>query len=303
MRRRLLPTIGELVAFESAGRHGSFTRAALELNLTQSAVSRQIRLLEERIGAALFERVRQRVVLTAAGRLYLQEVGGILQRLNDSTRQVMSQADAAAILNIAVLPSFATRWLMPRMAEFTSLHPGTTINFSSRIKPFDFTAEPFDAAILYGVPTYPNVIAHRLMDEHIVPVCSPEFRVRHSISSPEDLTRVVLLHQVTRPMAWMNWFDSVGIGPDHGGRGPTYEHFAMIVQAAVGGLGAALVPRFLAEDELQSGQLELLFDHSLKSEGAYYVFVPEINASSPPVRRFVDWVLSHAPVAADGVSQ
>ena len=299
MRRRLLPTIGELVAFESAGRHGSFTRAGLELNLTQSAISRQIRLLEDQIGAALFERVRQRVVLTAAGRIYLSEVSRVLQQLNDATRQVMSQAGAAAILNVAVLPSFATRWLMPRMAEFTSLHPDTTINFASRIKPFDFTAEPFDAAILYGAPIYPNVIAHHLWDEYIVPVCSPAFKEKHQIRSPEDLTRVVLLHQVTRPMAWMNWFDSVGIDSALGGRGPTYEHFAMIVQAAVGGLGAALVPRFLAEDELCSGRLELLFDHSLKSDGAYYIFVPEINASSPPVRRFVDWVLSHVPDKGD----
>ena len=299
MRRRLLPTIGELVAFESAGRHGSFTRAALELNLTQSAISRQIRLLEDQIGAALFERVRQRVVLTAAGRIYLGEVSRVLEQLNDATRQVMSQADAAAILTVAVLPSLASRWLMPRMAEFVKLHPDTTVNFVARIKPFDFMAEPFDAAILYGVPTYPGVIAHHLMDEYIVPVCSPAFKAAHNINTPADLTKVTLLHQVTRPMAWMNWFDGVGIDASHGGRGPTYEHFALIVQAAVAGLGVGLVPRFLAEEELSLGKLEVLFDHSLKSDGAYYIFVPEINASAPAVRRFVDWVLSYAPAKED----
>jgi LysR family glycine cleavage system transcriptional activator len=294
MRRRLLPTIGELVAFESAGRHGSFTRAAAELNLTQSAISRQIRLLEDQIGATLFERVRQRVMLTAAGRIYLGEVQRIMSRLSEATHQVMSQAGAESILNIAVLPTFGARWLAPRMGEFSLLHPEITVNFASRLAAFDFAADPFDAAVHFGAPTWPNAVARHLMDEHIVPVCSPGLRRAYNIERPADLANVALIHQSTRPTAWLDWFDLVGVETPQGARGPIYDQFAMVLQAAAGGVGAALTPRFLAEEELASGRLEVLFDQSLKSEGAYYLVAPEAGAGAPALKRFSDWLVSRA---------
>jgi LysR family glycine cleavage system transcriptional activator len=294
MRSRLLPTLGELLAFESAGRHGNFTRAAAELNLTQSAVSRQIRMLEDQIGVPLFERVRQRVVLTAAGRTYLAEVQRILGSLRDATRNAMAHADEEATLNIAVLPTFGAKWLAPRMAAFAALHPRITVNFASRLRPFDFGNERFDAAVHFGAPTWPNATVRHLMDEYIVPVASSAFRQAHEIRTPADLARTPLLHLGTRLTAWLDWFALAEVNAPQGARGPVYDQFAMLLQAAASGGGAALAPRFLAEDDLASGRLEILFEQPLKSDGAYYLVTPEAGGGGTALRRFSDWLIATA---------
>lgn len=293
-RRVLLPSIGDLVAFECAARHASFTRAAAELNLTQSAVSRAVRLLEERIGVTLFERVRQRVVLTAPGAIYVQDVRRILDELRGSTHRIMAFADAAASLNIAVLPTFATRWLVPRLPDFARLHPDITLNFATRLQPFAFTDEPFDAAIHYGAPTWAAAESYHLMDEVMVAVCSPGYRRLHKLSGPADLSRVTLLHQTTRPIAWADWFGAAGIDGAGVHRGPRYEQFSMLAQAAAAGLGAALLPKVLIEDELAAGRLEILFDPQLKSTSSYYWVVPEEKVATAPLKAFTRWITAKA---------
>jgi LysR family glycine cleavage system transcriptional activator len=300
MRRRFLPSTGELVAFECAGRHGSFTRAAEELSLSQSAISRQISTLEDRVGAALFQRVRQRVVLTAAGRLYLAEVRRILERMGEATHQAMSQGGAEAILNIAVLPTFGARWLAPRLVQFAALHPQITVNLASRLKPFDFAEEGFDAAIHFGAPAWPEASLRLLMEERTVPLCSPALRQARGVATPADLVGLPLLHQSTRPTAWLDWFDLVGVETPQGVRGPTYDQFGMALAAATAGMGVALAPRFLAERELSAGQLEVLFERSSPADGSYYFAVPESSASDPAVRRFGDWITAEAAHAAGG---
>lgn len=293
-RHILLPSIGDLTAFEAAARHASFTRAADELNLTQSAVSRAVRLLEERIGVVLFERVRQRVVLTAAGASYLKDVRRVLDTLREATHRVMAFADSSAALNVAVLPTFATRWLVPRLPDFMARHPDITLNFAARLQPFDFQAEGFDGALHYGAPIWPAARCHHLMDEVMVVVASPGYRLRHAIEAPGDLAGAVLLHQTTRPTAWDDWRLAAGIELEGVHRGPRYEQFAMIAQAAVAGLGAALLPRVLIEEELASGRLEVLFDHQLRNASAYYWVTPEDKAASPPVVAFTRWLIQRA---------
>lgn len=298
-RRVLLPSIGDLVAFESAARHASFTRAAAELNLTQSAVSRAVRLLEERIGVTLFERIRQRVVLTAAGTVYLQDVRRLLDELREATHRIMAFADSAATLNIAVLPTFATRWLVPRLPDFARRHPDITLNFSTRLQPFNFAAEPFDAAIHYGNPTWASAESYHLMDEVMVAVCSPEYRRALDIRLPADLPRITLLHQSTRPMAWADWFEEAGLEATGVHRGPRYEQFSMIAQAAVSGLGAALLPKVLIEEELASARLEVLFDQQLKSPSAYYWVVPDEKVATAPLKAFTRWITGKAKENAE----
>ncbi len=173
MARPLLPSVAALTAFESAGRHLSFSRAAAELHLTQGAVSRQIRQLEEMIGLDLFERVNQRVFLTDAGAAYLKDVRGILDELAGATRRVMASAGGGGVLDLAVLPTFATRWLMPRLPDFLAKYPGVTVNFTVRLEPFSFADDPCDAAIHHGEPTWPGAICLHLCDEAVVPVASP----------------------------------------------------------------------------------------------------------------------------------
>lgn len=291
-RRGFLPNIGNLLAFEAAARHGSVSRAAEELSLTQSAVSRQIQQLEDSLGVSLFRRSRQRVMLTDVGRMYASHVRNTLTELSDATHQAIALSGTSGVLNLAVLPTFGTRWLIPRIPEFFARHPDATVNFGVRLVPFDFAAEPFDAAIHFGQPHWPGAVCELLRHEEAVPVCSPAYREREGIRTPQDLARALLLQQSTRPTAWAEWFAGAGVPVGNPLRGPRFEQFAMIAQAAAAGLGAALIPNFLIADELASGRLEILFPHSLVSGGAYYLVYPEHKAEAPLVRSFRDWIMA-----------
>jgi LysR family glycine cleavage system transcriptional activator len=271
----------------------------VELNLTQSAVSRQILQLEEMLDVALFDRVRQRVVITAAGKLYLKDIHRLLIDFEDSTNRIMACGGSSSLLNLAVLPTFATQWLVPRLPRFLKKNPEATVNFSTRISPFDFSIEPFDAAIHYGSPSWPGAVSHHLMDEDTVAVCSPKYEAAERIRKPADLARVVLLHQATRATAWTGWFETFGIEPTHPMRGPRFEQFGMISQAAVYGIGVALLPRLLVEDELRSGKLVVLFSHSVQSAHSYFLVVPENKVSTPLTAAFTRWIVSEAKVARE----
>jgi LysR family glycine cleavage system transcriptional activator len=292
--RSLIPSLGALQAFEAAARHGSFTRAAEELSLTQGAVSRQVAVLEDMLGVALFERVRQRVSLTEAGSAYAQEVRESLSRIASATLATMTLRGAGGTLALAILPTFGTRWLIPRLPEFFQRHPEITINFATRIRPFDFGREGLDAAIHFGDPVWPGAQMHRLMGETIVPVASPALLEREAIGEPADVLRVPLLHQSTRPRAWAEWLEAQGVDPRRSIMGPVFEQFVMVAQAAVAGLGMAIVPRFLVEEELRSGQLAVAFDRPVESRQAYWLVYPEEKRDRAPVRAFRDWLLEAA---------
>lgn len=294
MTRNAAPSVAALTAFESAGRHLSFSRAAAELHLTQGAISRQIRQLEEGLGLALFERVNQRVFLTDAGRVYLKDVQKVLADLTEATRHVRGYAGSAGTLNLAVLPTFAIRWLLPRLPGFLATHPDATVHFSVRLAPFDFAAEPLDAAIHHGEGTWPGAVCEYLCLEEVIPVAAPAWRDRHRVHRPEDLAAAPLLHQSTRPAAWHDWFARAGIEDAPGFRGQRFDQFGMIIEAAGAGLGAALVPRFLAEAELASGKLVVLFDRPLRSGTGYWFVYPEAKAGSTLVRAFGDWLKTEA---------
>jgi LysR family transcriptional regulator, glycine cleavage system transcriptional activator len=295
--RRSMPSISELAAFECAARHLSFTRAAEELHLTQGAISRQIINLEEALGVRLFQRVRRSIVLTDMGRAYERDVRRILLDLAGSTDRIRAIGSSPS-LSLAVLPTFATRWLMPRVSRFIRAHPGVMPHFHVRLVPFDFEVESFDAAIHFGDGVWPGAEAHFLCREQIVVVASPAFIEHHGLMAPEDLIRVTRLHQTTRPDAWAQWFQHQGLVLDEVQRGPRLEQFGMIAEAAVGGLGAALVPRFLVEQELADGRLETLAGLPLASTSAYWLIVPDRKRDDTLVISFRDWLLQE--IAARG---
>ncbi len=301
MKRGFVPPIDSLIAFECAARHGSFTRAAEELHLTQGAISKQVRHLEERLAVELFKRVRQRIVLTDAGRLYLHDVRGALEHLTGATRQVMSFGGSADVLNLAALPTFATRWLAPRLAEFQSHYPNASFNIAVRLRPFDFSKEPFDAAIHYGEPVWAGAITETLFQEDVIAVASPRFKQRHAINGPQDLANVVRLHQSTRPLAWRQWFELANVETPAAFQGPRFDQFVTIVQAAMHDLGAALVPRFFIEEELADGRLIALSPLCLKLSSAYHFVYPEDRTLRPVVAAFREWIeetarkVTHSP--------
>lgn len=303
MKKTVLPSVAALVAFESAARHGSITRAAAELNLTQGAVSRQIRQLESQLGTALFQRIRQRVLLSDAGRGYLAEIRPTLDALEVATQRAMAYAVGANVLKLAVPPTFSATWLASRLPQFLETHPGITINCAMRLPWFDYGSEKFDVGIYLGQPTIAGVIARPLVDAEVLPVCSSPFRTAHRIKTPADLARVPLLHQTNQPMAWADWFAGAGVSGPAGFPGPRFEHVAMLARAAVAGLGVALVPSCLVEDELAGGVLKALLPNSPRNRVMFYLGIPETKVTSPAVRAFADWISAAAEGTGKGRRQ
>lgn len=292
--RRKIPGIETLIAFETAARHQSFTRSADELALTQSAVGRQIACLEEYLGVALFNRVKKRLSLTDVGRVYAAQIRAHLERIERDTLAAMAHGGAGGILEIAVIPTFATRWLIPRLPRFYAQHSDITLNLTTRAEPFLFDDTPFDAAIHFGKPVWPGAVTQHLFGEEMTPVCSPALLGGRSRIPASELANFTLLHQSARADAWRQWFAAAGIENPDCMKGQRYELFSMLVEAARAGLGVALVPRFFVSSELASGELQIPCDLSLRNEKAYYLVLPEAKQNCPLLAKFSTWLLQTA---------
>jgi len=291
--RRKIPSTAALVAFEAAARHQSFTRAAEELALTQGAVCRQVAALETFLGVELFRRIRRGVQLTEAGQAYARRLAEQLDAVERDTLAVMGQQGMRSI-ELAVVPTFGTQWLLPRLKDFQARHPQITVNLTNRTRPFLFADTPFDAAIYFGDGDWSGTQAHYLMGERSVPVCSPALLGGRSRLSPEELAQMPLLQQSTRPYAWRQWFDSLGLSVARDMSGPRYELFSMLAQAAIHQMGVALIPPFLIQRELDEGRLCIAHPHSCGSDRAYYLIVPERRTESATLSSLRDWLLEQA---------
>jgi len=291
LSRRLIPDVTTLQAFECAARHGSFTQAAHELNLTQSAVSRQIKDLEEQIGVLLFERVRQRVVLSEDGRRFLPEVRKLLHQTEETMLRAMATASSEHSLSLATLPTFGSRWLTPRLPGFLAQYPGTVLNIASRSEPFDFDEENFDLAIHYGQPVWARAACSYLCGEVILPVASPALLESWRLGEPKDLETAPLLHLATRPKLWAQWFELTGSATETAYRGNRFDQFSMVIEAALAGLGFALVPLYLIEQEIAGGRLAVAFDRPMQTENSYYLVVPEGKLENPLSQAFRAWIV------------
>ena len=316
--RRQLPSTTALACFEAAARHRSYTRAAEELSLTQSAVSRQILSLEAFLGVSVFVRNRHGVTLTPAGAQYSRQVSRSLQSLERDTLDLMTGQGRGGGVALAAVPTFATRWLVPRLPDLARLHPGITVHIDTRTRPFIFEESGFDAALFAGTPEqvahWPGIQAEHLMDEDVIPVCSPGLLMARQARGmgretgtrgpggsfegsladamdPGRLSRLPLLQQSTRPRAWQNWFGALGVSAPQALDGPRYELFSMAAVAAAHGLGVALVPRMLVADELANGSLAIACLAAPPVERAYYLVSPAVEGQTPALATFRQWVL------------
>jgi LysR family glycine cleavage system transcriptional activator len=292
--RRAIPSINALITFDAAARHQSFTRAAEELALTESAVSRQVAGLEADLGIRLFERVKKRVALTRAGRAYSEQVKQALERIERDTLEIMAHEGKGGILELAVLPTFASQWLIPRLPAFGARHPDVTINLSVRTRVFLFDDTPFDAAIHFGLPTWPGAEAHYLFTDEAVPVCAPALLKKGRAVQPRTLAALPLLHSATRPEDWRNWFAAAGIEGINAMKGPRYELHSMLISAACLGMGVALLPGFLVERQVRSGELVIPLEQPLQTGKAYYLVCPESAQSAKPLSDFRAWLVAEA---------
>lgn len=288
---RTIPSRSALIAFEAAARHQSFTSAATELALTESAISRQIAALETQLGLKLFDRVKKRVALTKVGLLYSKQVRKSLVQLEQDMANIMVHGGTREILELAVLPTFCSQWLIPRLEDFYNHNPNMTINTSARSVMFLIKETPFDAAIHYGKPSWPGTVADYLFKEEVVAVCKPELIATKQLNHVESILNCPLLHLASRPNSWLDWFESAGLPGINAMHGSRHEHFSILISAACAGLGIALIPRYLITEELQKKQLTIVFDLSLNTDDAYYLVYPEENLSRDALQHFREWLL------------
>jgi len=296
--RRKIPSLQALACFDAAARHESYTRAAQELALTQGAVSRQITALEEFLGLALFRRTRHGVALTERGADYAAQVAPHLQGLEQDTLDVMSSQGSGGILHLAAVPTFATRWLIPRLQDLKAVHPEITIHLETSTRPFMFAGTSFDAALYCGTPEqvsqWAGTRSTRLLAEEVVPVCSPQLLGNQAQLSAQDIAQMPLLQQSTRIEGWRQWFEAAGVNAPLALSGPRYELFSMTAAAASNGLGLALVPRLLIEAELARGELVVACNQPLQGERAYYLVSPQRTDERPAITSFRSWLVQAA---------
>jgi len=290
--RRFLPPIHLLTALEASARHESFTEAAKELDLTQSAVSRQVRNLEEQIGFELFVREHQTVRLTEAGAKYAYEVRLALRHIAGASMGLRANPQAKT-LNVATVPAFGNRWLVPRLGRFGEKHSGITVNVFTRPEVFDFNEEPMDVAIHFGSSAWMGCGGIQIMDETMVPVASPKLLENRSCDVPADLLRFPLLVLSCRPDSWENWLSLIDVEFDYI-HGQLFDQMEACAAAAINGAGIALLPKFLFQREIESGLLKVVFEDSVDSRLSYRVVWPVEKEDNPQRSLFVEWLAEEA---------
>ncbi len=295
---RRLPPLNGLRAFEAAARHLSFTRAAAELNVTQAAISHQIRMLEERLAVKLFVRRNRTVLLSEAGQAYLPALRDAFDMIDQATDRLLRR-DETAPLVISSTASFATKWLVPRLSAFQSLHPEIEVQLSTSVELVDFQRDAVDAAIRWGMGKWPGLHIERLFSHDIFPVCAPSLvKGRNGLKQPSDLARATLLHTTTARDDWRLWLTAAGVKGVDVSRGPVFDMVFTALQAAIDGVGVALGQTQLVERDLAAGRLVQPFDLSLPIEAAYYFVAPPSALKRRKVKAFHDWILAQSVTAA-----
>lgn len=285
LARRYLPSIPSLLALEAVDRLGTASAAAAELNLTQGAVSRQLQVLEGQLGVALLIRDKHRLRLTPAAQDFVAEARAALHRLDQAALALRANPSGGS-LNLAILPAFGMHWLAPRLAKFAGLHPEVTVNLSTRLKPFDFTDSRFDAAIHYGRQDWAGVDYLKLMEEEILAVAAPALA---PIAAAQQALTLPLLQLDSRTGDWGRWLahhGSAGLRPP----AMMFDQFATMQQAAIHGMGAALLPVYLITRDLAEGRLVPLFGPPIRALGSYYLVWPKDRPRRAPLTSFIAWL-------------
>lgn len=284
------PPLNPLRTFEVAARLCSLTLAADELNVSQVAVSRQVKVLEEYMGVTLFKRLHRGVELTDEGKQLFEGVTRAFQDIGGATRRV-SRRGRRDILAIQSYTTFSQRWLIPRLTQFYEVNPRIEIRLSSSIVPVDFETQNLDAAIRAGKGDWPDLHAEKLVDIELTPICTPAFQQQHKLYRPDDLVRVRLLHSMARPTDWAAWVKRVGADVDTE-PGIRFESSALAYESAALDSGVAISVKVLIQRQLQAGVLVAPFEQTCASGEGYYLTWPKNRTPSKPLLIFLDWIRS-----------
>jgi LysR family glycine cleavage system transcriptional activator len=302
--RRSMPPLNSLKAFEAAARHLSISLAAQELSVTPAAISHQVRQLEDFIGLPVFERNGRGLALTDAGRAGLRDLRQGFASLEAAMHAIETLGETG-VLNVSVAPSFASKWLLPRLSSFEAQHPDIDVHVSASMQLTDFANDGIDIAIRYGAGGYPDVIFEKLLTETLIPVCSPDFlRNVHALKAITDLGGVTLLHDDSPdndPSCpnWEMWLRAAGVNNVDASRGPRYNQASLVIEAAILGRGVALTKSALAAGDIEAGRLVRPFSTVLPVDFAYYFVAPKAKLNLPKVAFFLEWLRKQAVVEQD----
>ena len=283
---RTLPSLNALRVFVVVARHGSVSLAAEALHLTHSAVSHQIRALQDELAIELFERRGRGIALTDAGKGYVARVEAAFEAIEEATEDLTSANHSR--LRITTIPSFAARWLLPRLGEFIASCPGVDVEVQSSAREADIKSGEADVAIRFGTGLAPGVHCELLMRDWLFPVCAPLFAERYHLSDQSGIAGVPLMHSEREP--WSSWFPAAGIEADEPEHGILFNDSALMLQAAAAGQGLCLARQSIAFDDLQSGRLVRPFSAFVESPFAYYFVCRREKLESPSIRQFRQWI-------------
>lgn len=291
-----IPSITALQCFEASARLGSFTKAGLELHLTQGAVSRQVIGLEDGLGTRLFLRKQNALALalTDAGRNYLDEVAPLLQRLERATANARAHRASGGAFNLSVGASLGSYWLIPRLSAFTREHPEIILNVATRVGPADFGSQGLDASLEFGDGQRPGMVCDFVLPLELQPYASPgwirKFGAKLSAATPKS----ALIHHSTGPEAWAEWFRHAGMAMEPGREGPLYDLMWMAMNAAASDLGAVLLPPYMSADALATRRLKRLSALKWRAAKAYYLVYPQGHREHHALQTFRAWLLQQA---------
>lgn len=288
--KRTLPPLNALRAFEAAGRLGSFKEAAAELHVTHGAVSQHVRLLEEWLGASLFDRYNRRVMLTPAAKVYLAEIGPLFERLSQATARYGVPETVSRTLSVNAPATFTLRWLVPRLATFRAAHPDVDVNVETSNGPLESLKETYDIVIRGGPDTFYGYSMQPFLSEERLPVCSPALLQRMPLESPDDLRQHTLLHTSSLPRLWPDWLASARIPALKPAATLTFDHFYLTLQAAIDGIGIAMGPTALVSDDLAAGRLVAPFAGPRLPSRSYCTYVPDAKFGDELVVLFRSWL-------------
>ena len=304
-----LPPLNALRAFEAAGRHLSFTKAAEELYVTPAAVGHQVKALEEFLGLRLFRRLTRAIALTDAGQALLPGIRDGFVRFDGALERLRGQEESG-VLNVSVLQSLATKWLVPRLERFHSAYPDIDVRISASVRLVDFVRDDFDMAIRYGLGDWPGLRVELLMGEEVIPVCSPALcEGVHPLKTPDDLRHHTLIHDHSFELTphrrfartfqgvfpdWRRWLDAAGVDDVDPSHGPGLSPSSMVIQAAIDGQGVALARSVLIASDLADGRLLKPFGPTIPVDFAYYLVSPDAAADRPKVAAFRSWIMEEA---------
>lgn len=298
MNRRL-PPLNALRAFEAAARHLSFTKAADELHVTQAAISHQVRALEEYLGIQLFRRQNRAVLLTDAAQLSLPRLREAFDQLAEAVES-MAASNPENLLTVSVTPSFAAKWLVPRLDGFRKARPDLEVRLDASTQLVDFGRDNVDVAIRYGAGRYSGLVSEQLMDVEVSPVCSPQLlKGEHPLATPGDLRWHRLLHtdwssQRGEEPDWRMWLLAAGVRDIDWAKGPQFNDWMLAMQAAIEGQGVVLGRSALVANDLAAGRLVRPFNVSVPGKFAYFLVYPEAATKRAKVAAFRDWLTAEA---------